>query len=286
MDFRKAFAVKPGSRVRLAKIDPSWTAQHESHAKAAREIDRQIERMDRFQYLLYADARQSLLIVLQGLDAAGKDGVIRHLFTGMNPQGTFVAGFKEPTRVELAHDFTWRAHLRAPGRGEIAICNRSHYEDVLVVRVHGLVPRAVWSRRYAMINDYEKILGSNGTRVLKFYLHIDPDEQLRRFRERLEDPMRHWKISENDYAERELWPQYVAAYEDALGRTSTRQAPWYVIPSNHKWFRNLAISTIVADTMADMGLALPPTQVDLAQIRRKFHAETRRARRREKQVGF
>jgi PPK2 family polyphosphate:nucleotide phosphotransferase len=226
----------------LAGIDPSGTGKHESRKKAAPEIRNQVERMDRLQYLLYADASQSLLIVLQALDAAGKDGVIRHLFSGMNPQGTSVFGFKQPSPSELAHDFLWRTHLRAPSNGEVVIYNRSHYEDVLVVRVHELVRHSIWSKRYDLISDFEEILAENRTRILKLYLHISPDEQLARFKERLDDPARHWKISESDYSERELWPKYIEAYQDAIERTSTKRAPWYVIPANHKWFRNLAIS--------------------------------------------
>ena len=272
MRYRKQFVVEPGSKVRLATIDPSFTGEHESHKKADKEIAKQVDRMDRLQYLLYADASQSLLVVLQALDAAGKDGVIRHLFTGMNPQGTSVFGFKQPSASELAHDFLWRAHQHAPAHGEVVIYNRSHYEDVLVVRVHGLVPHSIWSKRYDLINDFEKMLAENRTRILKFYLHISPDEQLARFKGRLDDPTRHWKISESDYSERELWPKYVEAYEDAIARTSTRWAPWYVIPSNHKWFRNLAISEILADAMDDMDLKRPPSRVDLKDIRRKYHA--------------
>ena len=276
MDYRRKFLVEPGSRLRLKKIDAAYGGKHGSHAKARSEIARNVERIDRLQYLLYADAGRSLLIVLQALDAGGKDGVIRHLFSGMNPQGTSVAAFKEPSKRELAHDFLWRAHLRAPGRGEVVIFNRSHYEDVLVVRVHKLVSRSIWSKRYELINGFEKMLDENGTRILKFYLHISPEEQLARFKERLDDPARHWKISESDYTERELWPAYVEAYENAIERTSTKWAPWYVIPSNHKWFRNLAISTIVADAMDEMGCELPPPRVNLAAIRRKYHAAARR----------
>jgi len=277
MNYGKKFIVEPGSKVRLSKIDPAYAGKHESHQTAIAETAKEVERMDRLQYLLYADAGRSLLIVLQGLDAAGKDGVIRHLFSGMNPQGTFAIGFKQPTKTELAHDFLWRAHRRAPGNGDVAIYNRSHYEDVLAVRVHKLVPRSVWSKRYDLINDFEKMLSENRTRILKFYLHISPDEQLARFRQRLDDPARHWKISDSDYSERELWPKYVEAYEDAIARTSTKRAPWYVIPSNHKWFRNLAISQIVADTMENMGLKLPPARVDIAAVRRKYHAAEREA---------
>ncbi|MBL8369485.1 MAG: polyphosphate kinase 2 family protein, partial [Candidatus Accumulibacter sp.] len=229
-------------------------------------------RMAELQALLYANADQSLLVVLQALDAAGKDGVVRHLFSGMNPQGTSVFGFKQPSAAEAAHDFLWRAHQRTPGKGEVVVFNRSHYEDVLVVRVHGLVPESVWSKRYALINDFEKLLTENGTRILKFFLHISPEEQLERFKQRLDDPARNWKISESDYSERELWPQYVEAYEEALVKTSTAHAPWYVIPANHKWFRNLATSQIIAETMEEMRLKLPPTRVDLEDVRRKYHA--------------
>ncbi len=272
MDYRKKFCVEPGEKVRLAKIDPSYTGKHESHKKAEPDILKHVERIEELQYLLYADASQSLLIVLQALDAAGKDGVIRHLFSGMNPQGTSVSGFKQPSKVELAHDFLWRAHIPAPGKGEVAIYNRSYYEDVLVVRVHKLVPHSVWSKRYDLINGFEKTLTQNGTRILKFYLHINPDEQLARFKQRLDDKSRRWKISESDYSERKLWPKYIEAYEDAIAQTSTKRAPWYIIPANHKWFRNLAISQIVADTMDEMGMKLPPTRVDIADIRRKYHA--------------
>lgn len=272
MNYHKKFLVEPGTKVRLNKIDPSYKGKHESHKKAAPEIEREVERIDKLQYLVYADGNQSLLIVLQALDAAGKDGVIRHLFAGLNPQGTSVFGFKQPSRAELRHDFLWRTHMRAPGRGEVVIYNRSHYEDVLVVRVHKLVPKSVWSKRYDLINDFEKMLTENRTRILKFYLHISPEEQLDRFKQRLDDPARQWKISESDYDERKLWPKYIDAYENAIERTSTNWAPWFVIPSNHKWFRNLAISQIVADTMEDMGLKLPPSHVDLAEIRRKYHA--------------
>jgi PPK2 family polyphosphate:nucleotide phosphotransferase len=272
MDYRRKFAVEAGERPRLSKIDASYTSKHESHEKAVPEIQSHVERMEKLQYLLYADGSKSLLVVLQALDAAGKDGVIRHLFSGMNPQGTSVFGFKQPSKNEAAHDFLWRAHLRTPGKGEVVVFNRSYYEDVLVVRVHELVPQSVWSKRYDLINDFESMLLQNGTTILKFYLHISPEEQLSRFKQRLDDPSRQWKISESDYTERELWSKYVEAYEDAMAATSTKHAPWYVIPSNHKWFRNLAISQIIGDTMYDMGLKLPPMHVDIADIHTKYHA--------------
>jgi PPK2 family polyphosphate:nucleotide phosphotransferase len=257
MDYRKKFIVEPGAKVRLSKIDPSYMGKHESHEKAVPEIQKNAARMDKLQYLLYADGSQSLLVVLQALDAAGKDGVIRHVFSGMNPQGTFVFGFKQPSKDEAAHDFLWRAHRRTPSKGEVVIFNRSYYEDVLVVRVHKLVPHSMWSKRYELINDFETMLSRNNTTILKFFLHINPEEQLARFKQRLDDPSRQWKISESDYTERELWSKYLEAYEDAMTLTSTKRAPWYIIPSNHKWFRNLAISQIIADTMDEMGLKLP-----------------------------
>src|SRR3974390_1992799 len=216
MDYRKKFIVEPGSKVRLSKIDPSYTGKNKSQEKALPEIQKNIERMDKLQYLLYADGKQSLLVVLQALDAAGKDGVIRHVFSGMNPQGTFVYGFKQPSKCEAAHDFLWRAHLRTPAKGEVVIFNRSYYEDVLVVRVHKLTPHVVWSKRFDLINDFETMLVRNGTTILKFFLHVSPEEQLSRFKQRLDDPSRQWKISESDYTERELWPHYIKAYEEAI----------------------------------------------------------------------
>jgi PPK2 family polyphosphate:nucleotide phosphotransferase len=282
VDYGKKFIVEPGTKVRLSKVDPSYTGKHETHEKAVPEIQANIERLGKLQYLLYADGSQSLLVVLQALDAAGKDGVIRNVFTGMNPQGTSVFGFKQPSREEAAHDFLWRAHMRAPGKGEVVVFNRSYFEDVLVVRVHKLVPHSVWSKRFELINDFETTLSRNGTTILKFFLHISPEEQLLRFKQRLDDPSRHWKISESDYSERELWPQYIEAYEDAMAVTSTKRAPWYVIPANHKWFRSLAISQIIADTMDGMGLQLPPTPVNIADIRRKYHAAEREAKDGEK----
>jgi PPK2 family polyphosphate:nucleotide phosphotransferase len=272
MDFRRRFVVEPGSKVHLDKVDPGYKGKDLSHKDALPEIAKQVARMDRLQYLLYADGDQSLLVVLQALDAGGKDGVVRHLFSGMNPQGTTAVAFKQPSSLEAAHDFLWRAHQHAPAKGQVVIFNRSHYEDVLVVRVHKLAPKSAWSGRYELIKDFETMLHANGTRILKLFLHISPDEQLARFKQRLDDPARHWKISESDYSERELWPEYIEAFEEAMEKTSISHAPWFVIPADHKWFRDLAICTIVADTMDEMGLKLPPTRVDLADIRAKYHA--------------
>jgi PPK2 family polyphosphate:nucleotide phosphotransferase len=272
MTYSREFLVEPGTKVRLSEFDPSYKAKLKGDDKGKDEIEGNLKRLRKAQYLLYADARKSLLVVLQGLDAAGKDGVIRQIFAGVNPQGTSVVSFKQPSPVELAHDFLWRVHAQTPAKGEITIFNRSHYEDVLVVRVRDLVPKAVWSKRYELINGFEKSLAESGTKILKFFLHISPEEQLERFRDRLEDPTRQWKISESDYTERERWQQYMEAYEDVLSVTSTKIAPWYIIPSDRKWFRNLAISQILADTLDGMDLKIPPPRVDIAEIRRKYYA--------------
>jgi PPK2 family polyphosphate:nucleotide phosphotransferase len=272
MDFRKRFAVSPGDKIKLADINPAYKGEHESRQSAASAIARNTETLARLQYKLYAEGMRALLVVLQGLDASGKDGVVRHIFSGTNPQGVNVARFRQPTHEELAHDFLWRAHCHAPAKGEIMIFNRSHYEDVLVVRVHNIVPKAMWSARYHGICEFEKLLTEAGTRVLKFYLHISPEEQLARFKERLDDPQRNWKISISDYTEREYWPAYIAAYEDAMRETTTKDAPWYVIPSDHKWFRDLAISSILIDTLDEMKLQIPKSSVDLKEIRLRYHS--------------
>lgn len=277
MDYREQFLVNPEKPLILADIDPGSTGDHDKRDKAEAETEAYRNEMEQRQFLLFADGRQSLLVVLQALDAAGKDGVIRHVFKAMNPQGTRVHGFKQPTPQEAAHDFLWRVHQHVPAKGEVVIFNRSHYEDVLVVRVHNLVPESVWSERYDMINEFERLLTQNGTKILKFFLHISPDEQLERFKDRLDDPNRHWKISESDYSEREFWPQYTQAYEEALVRTSTAHAPWYVIPANRKWFRNLAISQIISNTLNEMNLNLPPTRVDIKDIRLRYHAAVKAA---------
>ena len=271
-NYVKKLIVKPGSKVWLKNFDPSYHGKHESHKSALSEIRKNLQKMEQLQYLMYAENKHSLLIVLQGLDAAGKDGVVRHVLTGMNPSGCVASNFKQPTAKELAHDFLWRVHPHVPAKGSVAIFNRSHYEDVLVVRVHGLVPEKVWSKRYDEINDFEKLIAAqNNTTILKFFLHISMQEQLARFAKRLEDPARRWKISESDYKEREYWNDYTEAFEDALTKTSTEHAPWFVIPSNHKWFRDLAVSQIIARTMEDMKMQMPKPTVDLAKIRREYH---------------
>ncbi len=278
MDYRKQFRVKLDQKVRLNKIDPSYTGKHESDAAAKEETEHYLKELARRQALLYAEHKHSVLVVLQAMDAGGKDGTIKHVFSGVNPQGVGVASFKQPTPVELAHDFLWRIHAQAPKRGEIVIFNRSHYEDVLVTRVHKLIDKSTWTRRYEHICDFEAMLAESGTTILKFFLHISKEEQLARFAQRLDDPTRNWKISGSDYSERELWDDYTDAFEDAMRATSTAEAPWYVIPSNHKWFRNVAVSQIIADAMADLDLAFPPPSVNLADIKRKYHAAVEQAK--------
>jgi PPK2 family polyphosphate:nucleotide phosphotransferase len=271
-NYLKKLIVKPGSKIRLKHFDPGYNGKHESHKSALSEIQENLQTMEQLQYRMYAENKHSLLIVLQGLDAAGKDGVVRHVLTGMNPSGCVSVNFKQPTKEELAHDFLWRVHPHVPAKGSVAIFNRSHYEDVLVARVHGLVPEKVWSKRYDQINDFEQlIVTENSTTILKFFLHISKEEQLARFKKRLDDPTRQWKISESDYKEREYWGDYTKAFEDVLTKTSTEYAPWLIIPSNHKWFRDLAISQIIVRQMEDMHLQLPKPTVNLAEIRREYH---------------
>jgi PPK2 family polyphosphate:nucleotide phosphotransferase len=271
MNYFNRFQVEPGSKVDLGKVDAGFKDKHESHEHALPEIDTYRQKLRDLQNLLYAEDKHSLLICLQGRDAAGKDGTINHVLGAMNPQGCTVAGFKVPTREEAAHDFLWRYHKAVPGRGRVAIFNRSQYEDVLVVRVHKLVPKEVWSTRYDRINDFERMLHEGGTRILKFFLHIDPEEQLERFKRRIDDPARRWKISEADYAERPYWDAYTEAFEEALSKCSTRHAPWFIIPSNHKWFRDLAVSRIVVETLEDLHMKFPAPTVNLDEITKKYH---------------
>ncbi len=271
MNYSKKFRVAPGSDVRLKKFDPQYLDKRETKASALRTIEKLGRRMDQLQFRLYAEQKRSLLICLQAPDAGGKDGVVRHVIGAMNPQGCRVVSFKQPSPEELAHDFLWRIENQTPKRGEVVVFNRSQYEDVLVVRVHDLVSKKVWSKRYGQINDFERNLAANGTHILKFFLHISKEEQLRRFKQRLDDPARRWKISEADYTEREYWASYQAAYEDALSKCSTDDAPWFVIPSDRKWFRDAAISQIIVDAMEKLGIELPKPAVNIAGIRRKYH---------------
>lgn len=279
MDYRDNFIVKPGHKLRLEDIDPSFKGRHETQEMAAPELEMHRLKLIQLQALLYAEKRHSILIILQALDSGGKDGTIKHVFAGLNPQGASVANFKQPTPIELDHDFLWRIHPHAPPKGWVTIFNRSHYEDVLITRVHGLFDKKTCIARYDLIRAFELGLKESGTTIMKFFLHISKDEQLARFKKRLDDPSRNWKISESDYSERTHWDDYMEAYEDALSATSTPEAPWYVIPANHKWFRNLAVSQIVADTMQELGMSYPKPSVDLAGIRRKHHEALRKEKK-------
>jgi PPK2 family polyphosphate:nucleotide phosphotransferase len=272
-DYHSEFLVKPNGKVKFKQLDSSAHDGFDSNKAAKAETQKYLEQLFKLQYLLYSEGKHSLLIVLQGLDTAGKDGVIRHVISALNPQGCNVTSFKAPTSEELAHDFLWRVHPHAPRKGSIAVFNRSHYEDVLVARVHNLAPEKVWSERYKQINDFERLLAlENNTTILKFFLHISKDEQLARFKKRLDDPNKHWKISEADYSERQYWDSYMEAFDDLLEKTSTEHAPWFVIPSDHKWFRDLAIAQIIANSLASLKMAQPAPTVDIEQIRKKYHA--------------
>lgn len=265
--FSKELKVGAGEKVRLSKYDPEETlGWHKGH-KVESSLDEAVQKIDNLQYRLSAERKRALLIVLQGLDTAGKDGTIRHVMTGMNPQSCKVTSFKVPTAEEAAHDFLWRIHKAVPEQGEVGIFNRSHYEDVLVVRVHKLVPKEVWSKRYDEINRFESILAENGVRILKFFLHISKDEQRKRLLQRIDDPDRQWKISEADFHERKFWNDYTGAYEHALTKCNTDAAPWFIIPANKKWFRNLAVSHIIAETLEDMNPKFPAPTVDVSKIK-------------------
>jgi PPK2 family polyphosphate:nucleotide phosphotransferase len=257
--------VKPGMKVRLSKIDPSDT--HGKHKDAAEsQLAKNLERLSILQYRLYAESRRSLLVVLQGIDAGGKDGTIRHVMSGFNPQGASVTSFKVPAGEEKQHDYLWRVHKAVPKFGEIGIFNRSHYEEVLVVRVHNLVPQSVWKKRYDQINNFEQMLADEGVNIVKFFLYIDRDEQKRRFQARLEDPAKKWKFSSADIEERKFWDDYTAAFEDAIERCSKPYAPWFIIPANKKWFRNLAVSEILIHTLEEMNLKYPKPAGDTPNL--------------------
>jgi PPK2 family polyphosphate:nucleotide phosphotransferase len=259
------FLVKPGQPVRLSKWDPGDTAGY-SREEAEAAFQRNVERLFDLQYLLSAQRQHALLIVLQAMDAGGKDGTIRNVMRGLNPQGCQVTPFRPPSEEEREHDFLWRVHHCTPRKGNIGIFNRSHYEDVLVVRVKKLAPKPVWSQRYRQINEFERILVENSTTVVKFFLHISKNEQADRLRKRLEDPRKNWKLSPDDADDRRHWDDYMQAYQDALSRCSTAHAPWYVIPANRKWFRDLAVSQVVIDAIERMHLKMPKPAFDLSKI--------------------
>jgi PPK2 family polyphosphate:nucleotide phosphotransferase len=265
MMLREQLRVSPGKPVRLAAWDSDDTRGVE-HAEADARLAKSLARLDELQYLMYAEQRRALLVVLQGMDAAGKDGTIRHVMAGLNPQGCRVTAFKPPSPEEAAHDFLWRVHQAVPRRGDVGIFNRSHYEEVLIALVHRLVPQAVWSRRYEQINRFEQLLTESDVIVVKFFLHISKDEQRRRLEERLRDPTKQWKLALSDFEERKFWDDYVAAYEEALTRCSTASAPWFIIPANKKWFRNLAVSRILVHALERLDLKFPKPSFDVSRL--------------------
>jgi PPK2 family polyphosphate:nucleotide phosphotransferase len=271
MNYSKRFRIKPGSAVALGDIDPDFCGDYADKDDAQGVTADNARRLERLQELLYAERKRALLLCFQGIDASGKDGVIGHVMGAMNPQGCKTVSFKQPNASEAAHDYLWRIHCEIPAKGEVAAFNRSHYEDVLIPRVHKLLPKPLWSKRYAQINDMERYLSENGVHILKFFMHISKDEQLKRFKARLDDPSKHWKIAEADYTERERWDDYQAAFGDIISHCSTEAAPWFVIPANHKWFRNLAVSQIVADYLEGLDMQFPAPAVSISKIRKQFH---------------
>jgi PPK2 family polyphosphate:nucleotide phosphotransferase len=264
----RELVVRPGSKIRLADINAGGTCGI-SKEDGMGQLTKNLDGLCDLQYRLYAEAKRSLLVVLQGIDAGGKDGTIKHVMSGMNPQGVDVTSFKVPEGAEKRHDYLWRIHQAVPEWGKIGIFNRSHYEDVLVVRVHDLVPKPVWEKRYDQINEFESMLSDSGVRIVKFLLYISKSEQAARFRDRLDDKSKNWKFSPADLKERQYWDDYISAYEDMLRKCSTKAAPWYVIPANHKWFRNLAVSQIMRDTLDSMNLKFPKPAPGLKKIRFK-----------------
>lgn len=260
----KRYLVKPGTDIDLSK----WNPNEKGDVKGGKEdglaeVEKLNTKLEELQEVLYAEHKHKVLVVLQAMDTGGKDGAIRRVFDGVNPQGVRVASFKVPTEEELDHDYLWRVHKLVPGRGEIVIFNRSHYEDVLVVRVHNIVPREVWKKRYEQINAFERHLTENGTIILKFYLHIDANEQKERLQARLDDPTKRWKFRLGDLEERKLWREYTEAYEDVLSKTSTDHAPWYIIPANSKWYRDLVISSVLVETLKRLDMKYPEAEENL-----------------------
>lgn len=266
MSFTAELRVKPGSKVDLSKVDASGTFGHGKKEAAVEEVSANQSRIAELSEMLYADNRSALLLVFQGMDTSGKDGTIRHVLSGIDPAGCVVTSFKAPTQEELDHDYLWRIHAAVPRKGEIGVFNRSHYEDVGVVRVKGLVPEKVWRARYAEINAFERLLSDSGTVILKFFLHISKGEQRERLLERVNDPKKNWKMNLADLGERERWDGYMEAYSEALTECSTNHAPWYLIPSDKRWFRNLAVSRVVVETLEAMPLRYPKAGFDPKKI--------------------
>jgi PPK2 family polyphosphate:nucleotide phosphotransferase len=261
------YLVEPGKKLKLSKCDTNDKGQFKDREDAEKVVAKNLAKLAELQEVLYAESKRSILLVFQAMDAGGKDGAISHIFSGVNPQGCQVTSFKSPSTLERSHDFLWRIHQHVPPRGMIGIFNRSHYEDVLIVRVHNLVPKEVWGKRFDHINNFERMLSDEGTVILKFFLHISKEEQKCRLEARLKDPEKHWKFNPEDLDERKLWDDYMNAFEDALEKTSTKKAPWYVVPSDRKWFRNWVISDMIVRAMTDMNLKFPEPPAGLDKIK-------------------
>jgi PPK2 family polyphosphate:nucleotide phosphotransferase len=264
--FVSSLRVEPGSPPRLAERDPGVRAGAHDKAGGLEQLQQLVGRLAALHTRLAAEATRSLVLILQGLDAAGKDGTIRNVLTGINPQGCRVVSFREPTSTELAHDYLWRIHAQCPARGEFAIFNRSHYEDVVAVRVRRLAPEHVWRRRYAHIRAFEQLLCDEGTTVVKVFLHVSRDEQRTRLQERLDDPEKNWKLSRSDLDDRARFDEFMGAYEEAIAETSCAEAPWYVVPADHNWVRNLAVAEILVEALARLDPQLPPPDPELAGL--------------------
>lgn len=260
---KQPLTLKPGRKFCLQDLDPDYTGDCQDKAEAKKTTKKNLERLTELQEMLYAQGQKALLIVLQGMDSSGKDGTIRSVMGAFNPQGVQVCPFKVPSPEELAHDYLWRVHKVTPRRGMVAIFNRSHYEDVLVVRVAKLVPEEVWAKRYDHINEFERLLSDSGVTMVKFFLHISKEEQAQRFRERQQTPSKQWKFSPGDLEVRKQWDDYQAAYEDALTKCNTKYAPWYVVPTNRNWYRNWVVSDTLVKTMEKMGLCYPEPVPDI-----------------------
>jgi PPK2 family polyphosphate:nucleotide phosphotransferase len=266
MKLKSSYVIKSGQKVRLSHLPTTPEGTTEDKKVGQTELDQHRAQMAARQEVLYAEQKNAVLIVLQGMDTAGKDGTISHIFSGINPQGCNVASFKVPTPLEARHDFLWRAHNAVPPRGMIVIFNRSHYEDVLSPTVHGVITKKETRKRLEEINSFEEMLAGNDVTILKFFLHISREEQTRRLSERLQDPNKHWKLSESDFRERKFWDEYTRAYEDILEHTSYKHAPWFVIPSDFKWYRNLAISQLLVDAMKELKMKYPKPSFDPASV--------------------
>ena len=264
--FDSPYLVEPGKKFKLSDRKTSETGPFQDKEEAEPVIRKNLENLHEMQDVLYAEGRHALLIVFQAMDAGGKDGAIDYVFSGVNPQGCSVTSFKKPTGEELAHDFLWRIHAAAPRKGMIGIFNRSHYESLLVERVRGIVPKSVWSARYEHVRNFERLLSDEGTTILKFFLHISKDEQKERLQKRLADPHKNWKFDPSDLEERQHWDDYQEAYEDALRETSTKYAPWYVVPADRKWFRNWVLSETIVHTMEELDMKFPPPVAGLDKV--------------------